>query len=651
MSFRVPVLAVVLACVLALIACGGASSGNNSTPQNGRLSVTLNGSGTVTSSPTGINCPTTCAASFAAGTSVTLSAAPASGFNFEGFGGDCSGTNCQLAISGGQDLSVSAAFTQPHDVTSINHIIVITQENRSFDHYFGHLPDYWQAHGFPQATNGTTLDVAPVTASNPDPAGATVNTFNLQSACTENPSPSWNESHVDRNYEDPTDSNNGPTDTPMDGFVKAAAGDAQGNNFYDIPGHRAMGYFVGDNQLNYYYFMASNFATSDRWFSPVMSRTQLNRMYLYGASSYGHVYPLNTSGSLRLTGKTIFELMQDNNVSWKIYIHPDSTGCTTPQCLAPYSYLNQWTYYQYVLKNLPNQFASTTQLTSDIQNGTLPQVSFLEPAGYVGLDEHASDNDVPGPQAPNVQAGAKYISGIINTLMASPSWKDTVVIVTYDEGGGFYDHVPPAPAIPPGDGTNFPTDLITNPPDICLNDTTDQICGFYYTGYRLPLIVISPFTKRNYVSHTAMDYTAILRLIETRFNLPSLTARDAAPQSDMTEFFDFVNVPWATPPTGVPAQNLSMQCVLEALNSITFSASPARAGGQETVTLNLSHAAVDNVTVLLSSSPTGLVPSSTPIASGASSATLTFTVPTGIPSLTITGSIGGIPVSGTVPVQ
>jgi phospholipase C len=69
-----------------------------------------------------------------------------------------------------------------------------------------------------------------------------------------------------------------------------------------------------------------------------------------------------------------------------------------------------------------------------------------------------------------------------------------------------------------------------------------------YTGYRLPLIVISPFTKKNYVSHTVADYTAMLKFIETRFNVPALTKRDAA-QMDMTEFFDFENVPWATPPT------------------------------------------------------------------------------------------------------
>lgn len=553
--------------------------------------------------------------------------------------------NQSTSSSGGSD---SPPPPPPGSINSVNHIIVITQENRSFDHYFSQLPQYWQANGYPQATNGTTLDVESTNASNPDPSGATVNAYNIQSACNENPSPSWNESHVDRNHDNPTDSNNLSTDTPMDGFVRAAGADARGNNFYDIEGHRAMGFFNGD-QLNYYYFMASNFATSDRWFSPVMSRTQLNRMYLYGATSAGHAYPLNVSRSPQLNGKTIFELMQDNNVTWKIYVHAESNGCTTASCLAADSYLNQWTYNHYVLQNLPSNFQPVSQLLNDIQNGTLPQVAFLEPAGYVGLDEHASDNDVPASAAPNVQLGAKYIANITNTLMASPSWKDTVLILTYDEAGGFYDHVPPQPATPP-DAMIFPTDLISSPPDICLNDTTDSICGFNYTGYRLPLIIVSPFTKPNYVSHTVMDFTAILKFIETRFSLPNLTARDAA-QPDMTEFFDFVNVPWATPPANVPNQNTSMSCVLEALSTISFMPNPALAGGPATVTLALTNPALDNVTVSLSASSSGVVPSSAQIASGSSSAQIPITVPTGITSLTVTGSIGGIPLSGTVPVQ
>jgi CTP:molybdopterin cytidylyltransferase MocA len=117
------------------------------------------------------------------------------------------------------------------------------------------------------------------------------------------------------------------------------------------------------------------------------------------------------------------------------------------------------------------------------------------------------------------------------------------------------------------------------------------------------------------------------------------------------EFFDFVNVPWATPPSNIPTQDQSMQCVLESLSGITVSPNPAPAGGQATVTLSLSKAAIQDVTVLLSADQPGVVPSSAVIVTTTSSTSLNITVPTGIPSLTITGSIGGIPVSGTVPVQ
>jgi phospholipase C len=142
-----------------------------------------------------------------------------------------------------------------------------------------------------------------------------------------------------------------------------------------------------------------------------------------------------------------------------------------------------------------------------------------------------------------VQIGSNYVSTLINDFMQSQYWKDSVFILSYDEAEGFYDHVPPMQAVSP-DGIP-PSDLTAS--DFCFS-TKGPNCDFTYTGFRVPLVVISPFTKKNYVSHTPADYTAILKFIETRFNLPSLTKRDAE-QMDMTEFFDFANVPWKTPPS------------------------------------------------------------------------------------------------------
>jgi phospholipase C len=136
--------------------------------------------------------------------------------------------------------------------------------------------------------------------------------------------------------------------------------------------------------------------------------------------------------------------------------------------------------------------------------------------------------------------------------MNSPSWNDSVFFLTYDEPGGTYDHVPALTNVPSPDGIP--------PQDLNSNDIPGD---FTRTGFRVPLIVVSPFTVKNLVSHTPMDYTAVLKFVETRFNLPPLTARDSA-MPDMTEFFDFVNPPWMTPPSP-PAQNMNGACYLDHL--------------------------------------------------------------------------------------
>src|SRR5262249_43070356 len=147
-----------------------------------------------------------------------------------------------------------------------------------------------------------------------------------------------------------------------------------------------------------------------------------------------------------------------------------------------------------------------------------------------------------------VQRGSAYVKTLVDALMASPYWKDSVFILYWDEFGGFYDHYPPQP-MPSPDGI-APSDL--TPGEVCTVKTGPG-CDFTTTGYRTGMILISPFSRKNFVSHTVRDSTAVLKLIETRFGLPNLTARDAA-QADMSEFFDFDNAPWMTPPTNIPAQ-------------------------------------------------------------------------------------------------
>jgi phospholipase C len=516
------------------------------------------GAGTVTSEPAGINCPETCSAIFTSGTQVTLTAVPGNTFSFNEWAGGCTGNGDTCTLIVNANSSVTAAFAA--SLQSINHIIFMAQENRSFDEYFGALRDYWRNNGYPDqmldglaqfnnpaGTAPAIVGCDPAFPFSPPPASEAdckidassppVSSFHIISQCTENPSPSWNESHVDWNVTSPLSAT--PT---MDGFVLTAANDARRDNppLNDTNGERVMGYYDGDD-LPYYYFMASNFATSDRWFSPVMSRTQLNRSYLVAGTSDGHAYPLTKSAG-QMNVKTIFELLQDAQIPWRIYV--------TDSGDKPISDGSEESMFVFANSHAAN-FVPATQFMTDLQTNNLPAVAEIEPGFAAGLDEHSGET----PTAPSgkIQKGAAYVATLINAFMQSPYWKDSVFILTWDEMGGFYDHVPPQP-MPSPDGIP-PSDLL--PGDICTS-TTGPTCDFVYTGYRVPLIVISPFTKKNYVSHTVADYTAIDKLIETRFGLPNLTNRDAA-QMDMTEFFDFVNGGWLTPPTP-PTQPTDLPC-------------------------------------------------------------------------------------------
>jgi phospholipase C len=487
-------------------------------------------------------------------------------------------TGCQVFVKNNPGNNPGPGSGSGGSLSSINHIVFMMQENRSVDGYLGALREYWRQNGYPDQSfdglpqfnpaSGAAPLQGPAPAipgcdpNSPPPGDCTFDTsnpvtsFHLKTMCIENPSPSWNEAHVDWNYNDQV----GLYPATNNGFVWAAAKDGRDLGYYDTDGLRAIGYYDGGD-LNYLYFMASNFGTSDRWFNPAMSRTNINREYFLAATSGGYAYPngTNAADTPQLKSKTIFEALQNAGVTWKIYVDTDGSPCTGPpyqaSCLMTLSYLQNFTYAQTVISQYPQNLAPLSQYFTDLNNGTLPQVSEIEPASDAGEDEHPSDYD-NSPE--NMQTGELHAAQIINALMNSSAWSSSALFMTYDEWGGIYDHVPPQPAVSP-DGIK-PVDL--QPGDVCTS-ATGPTCDFVYTGYRVPLVVVSPYAKKNYVSHTVADYTAILKFVETRFNLPALTRRDAA-QMDMTEFFDFSNPPWTTPPKP-PVQNTSGACYLDHL--------------------------------------------------------------------------------------
>jgi phospholipase C len=413
----------------------------------------------------------------------------------------------------------------PAAMTVVKHIIYMLQENRTFDQYFGQLNAYRQSQGF-----STDADVTPANATQLSFDHSTFfSPFHMNSQCVEEMSSYWNESHNDWNHYNPT------TATPlMDGFANSAGNDSRNSNppGNDINGQRVMGYY-DQGDLPYYYFMATQFAISDHWFSPLMSNTPSNRMYAMAATSRGVVdKPVS-----QINVPTIFDELQAAGVTWKNYVPDYPNGSS----LKPFT-----AYAKYVNTNI----APMSQYFTDLKSGNLPQVVFIDRDSKDGLDEH------PGLGV-SVQKGAAYVKSIIGALMASSAWPDSVFFLTYDEAGGGYDHEPPVSMASP-DG--IPP--VLNPNDVCAQ-TTGPMCDFTYTGFRLPNIVVSPFSKAHYVDHTPMDTTAILRFIEKRFSLQTLTARDAT-QPDISYFFDFTNSPNLNPPTP-PSQPTNGPCYINSL--------------------------------------------------------------------------------------
>jgi phospholipase C len=450
--------------------------------------------------------------------------------------------------SDGSSITATASLTvSPAPLGVIKHIFYMLQENRSFDMYFGQLPAYrtprLQAAGI---TDTSTIDVFnPSVILTNHNTGATVTPFHEKTVCTENLSPAWDESHHDvaLNGGDgawATTTTFTSSDFSMNNFLDTTNNVAEK---YDPDGTRAMGYY-NETDLPYYYDLASFFATSDTWHSPILANTVPNRMYLMAATSFGHEYPDNTGHPL-YAAPTIFRAMNTANVSW-LYYYKDGI------------FLSNFADFQdpkigpktFPVSDLLARLGGTCSGAPCNADQALPEVIFIDSAsGGSGLDEHPDNN---------IQSGAAYVQSIISALMQSTAWYDSIFILTYDEGGGLYDHV--APFQVPEPDSYQPGHC----PDV--NNGSSGYCAvgkiggqFNLTGLRVPMIVISPYAKPNFVSHVPRDYTAILAYIEKTFNVTNLTARDnywlQNPSQDMSEFFDLTTPALLTPPAGAHASS------------------------------------------------------------------------------------------------
>jgi phospholipase C len=539
-------------------------------------------------------------------------------------------TYTAAATGAGGNATATATVTvgAGGSVQSIDHVIFMLQENHTFDNYFGMLNPYRQTNNMNVGDDGVTYNVDgiadvngnfyPLAAiSNEDDEGTSFTPFKFKSTCIDDDSSDWLSSYGDVNRY------NFLTTRPiqMNGFVHTAegydqscalSGTCSGKFTSPLTGELAMGYYDQDF-LNYYYYMASQFALSDRWFSPVASKSVDNRIATFtGGTTQGLVKDPGGDDNLpQLKIQNIFEELDNANVSWKIYYTVSQGFCLDeddcpggPNAEYPATDFSSLSYsLQYLYDNTTgvackaptqgsiivddpgdsfcidiNHIAPLSTYYSDLTNGTLPSFAFIE-AGYGKNDEH------PG-SGQSILLGQAEVALVVNAFMASPEWKDSVFFLSYDEGGGPFDHVPPVPGY-----SNQNTDASLGKfPDIAAiavnPDTTAQQPNLYFPcvpttpgtptlhcdlestdpggssgdapavngfaaqlGFRLPNIIISPFTKKHYVSHTPMDHTAVLKFVEDRFigNHIYLTNRDAA-QPNLLEFFDFTNIPWANPP-------------------------------------------------------------------------------------------------------
>ena len=338
---------------------------------------------------------------------------------------------------------------RPQD-SGIEHVIVVAMENRSFDHFLGWLPG---AAGIPPGL------------SFKDGSEAVHPAYALSGDYTGCGHPLPNNSYGVAN-------NTAYDDGKMDGFLRVA-----GNDIYSI------GYY-GAHDLPFLAAFAQAYTTCDHWFAPILAETFANRMFLLAAQTDRLSNTLSFSGL-----PTILDSLSKAGVSHRYYF-------------GNIPFLALWG-----LKYLSSS-STFDSFLSDAAAGNLPAVSFLDPK-FTELDDGVGNDDHPHS---DIRNGEAFLSQVFHAVSTGPKWGSTVLIVTFDEWGGFFDHVAPPRMIAPN------------------NVDTNLLNGEALLGFRVPTVIASPYTRgTNKVDSTVYDHTAILKLIEWRWGLSPLTLRDASP--------------------------------------------------------------------------------------------------------------------------
>lgn len=389
-----------------------------------------------------------------------------------------------------------------------DHLVIVMQENHSFDNYLGMLPVCGQpkADGF---------------------------TFNKRDEPI-----NWNPLGKERMYVFPQQGAIGTQHTGSQGWNNTHQQIAGGlmTGFAET-GAGSMGYYTEDD-LPFYYSIAKTFTLANRWFCSAPCQTYPNRRFLMAGTASG-VIRTDTATVMRYPPHgTIWDQLSRHNISWTNYF----TDLPTSAIISD------------TVKRYPTHYHRTEQFYVDAAAGTLPAVSLVDP------NEGAAQGVVPGeldslPTAAltatpdrvlettceseenpeDVQLGESFVARVTNAVMNGPKWPRTLMIWLYDEHGGYYDHVPVPRAIVP-DGWK---------PDLKPGDVPG---GYDIYGPRVPAVVISPYSRKRAVTNVVHDHTSVLATIERQWNLPALTRRDANART-IADFLDPTRPAFLEPPS------------------------------------------------------------------------------------------------------
>jgi phospholipase C len=395
--------------------------------------------------------------------------------------------------NGRLDLKAAGGGTippRPQGLEKIDHFVFIVQENRSFDNYFGTYPG---------------ADGIPANTSVPDLSGGTLLPYHSTSLVDRGGPHGWDNAVADVNG------------GGMDGFLKESLGSVAANPVVLGTPQDVMSYHDYREIPNYWDY-AKLYVLQDRMFESVRSYSLPSHLYIlagqsggfHGGMFNGQLDPVPTE----FTFPEVTQLLEESGIEWKYYVtpgrEPDTTdghtvGVGSLVVQTPKTFTNRNPLPRFpAVRNDPDQWSrlvDTKQFYVDARKGTLPQVSWLIPSDAVG--EHPPSN---------IGTGMAYVTGVVNAVMQSPDWNHTAIFIAWDDWGGFYDHV-----IPPA---------------------VDQ---FGY-GLRVPGLIISPYAKMGYIDHNEASFEGWLKLIEERFGISAMTARDTNAY-DMIDAFDFKQQP------------------------------------------------------------------------------------------------------------